>query len=126
VIVAVAVMLEVEMPIDDVAGVVAVRDGLVATAWAVNVVGGVRGTGVAVRATRRVGVADRQRVLLNLPIRGQMVEVAVVDVINMVTVTDRSVAALRAMLMVVVVVDSATHSSSSEIGFEAGRFNSSA
>jgi len=126
VIVAVAVMLEVEMPIDDVAGVVAVWHRLVATTRAVDMVGRVRGTDVAVRATRRVGVADRQRVLLNLPIRGQVVQVAVVDVINMVTVTDRSMAALRAMLMVVVVVDSATHSSSSEIGFEAGRFNSSA
>jgi hypothetical protein len=103
VIVAVAGVGVVQVAVDDVVGVVAVRDGVVAAGSAVDVV-----LGVAARAMRRgavggVGRADGERVLVDMP-RVRVMEVPVVEEVLVPVVLDRLVAAARPVLVIVAFV----------------------
>lgn len=73
-VVAMTIVLVVEMAIDEVVDMVAVRDGLMAAAGAVNVVGGVRCAGMARGASGGVLVAY---------FKGVLVVVAFVRVVEM-------------------------------------------
>jgi hypothetical protein len=103
VVVAVVAVRVVQVAADEVIGVVAVGHGLVAAAGAVLVGLVVAVAGVGRRAGGRVGGADRQAVLLDAAAVG-VVQVAVVQVIDVVFVLDGGVAAAGAVLVVVVFV----------------------
>jgi hypothetical protein len=110
VVVAVVAVRVVEVAVDEVIGVVTVRQSLMAAAGAVGVVLGVAGTAVLGRAVGRVGPTNFQGVLLDLP-PGGVVQVAVMDVIHVAVVLDGGVAAAGAVLMIVVVVVRMAHRS---------------
>ncbi len=65
-VVAVAVVLVVQMPVDEVVDVVAVRDRLVAAVRPVDVVGGVAGGRMARTAGVRVALVDAEDVIVHV------------------------------------------------------------
>ena len=77
-VVAVIAVRMVKMPIDEIVDVVAVRYRFVSAARTMNVIGIVSPTSVFGRTTGRVGVADLQRVLLDLAVGADVVQVTVV------------------------------------------------
>jgi hypothetical protein len=99
VVVAVAIVGVMEVAGDEVVGVVAVGDRLVAAAGAVDVAGFVAGAGVGLAALG-VGGADFDGALVHVPIVG-VVEVAVVEVVDVIAVADSGVAAARAVNVIV-------------------------
>jgi hypothetical protein len=101
VIVAVIAMRVVQMSIDQVIDVVAMRDRLVAAVGSVDVVGVVLSL-VIRRAGIRVLLADRDYVLIDM-IAMRMVQVPIVQVVHVPVVLDRGVATVLAVLMLVVV-----------------------
>jgi hypothetical protein len=104
VIVAVLAVGVVQMTIDQVVVVVAVRDGLVPAVWPVNVPGLVSaaivvgGTGVG------MSVIDRDPVLVDVSFVG-MVQVAVVQIVDVVFVAHGNVTAVIAVGVLVSLVD---------------------
>src|SRR5207237_38805 len=100
-IIAMAAMRVVQMAVHQVIGVIAVRHSFVAAAGAM-LVGLVMAAAVMLgSALARVLLADRQLVLFHIfPL--DVVQVAVVQVIDVVVMLDGGVAAAGAMLMVVV------------------------
>ncbi len=103
-IVAVAIVRVVEMAIDQIVGVIAMRHGGMAAAGTVDVTGGVAGAAMVRRALGRVGRVDRDRVLVDV-IAVEVVQVAVVQVVDVASVLDRDVAAAGAVHMIVSRVD---------------------
>ena len=101
-IVAVLAVLVMQMSIDEIVRVIPVRHRCVTTRRAVDVIGGVFGR-VIWRATRRVLRVDGNGALVDVTVV-RAVQVAIVQVIGVVTVLDRLVATARAMNVVVVVV----------------------
>jgi hypothetical protein len=99
VIITVTVVRVVEAAIDEVVGVLAVRNGLVAAVRSVNMLTAV------VRLIAGVGelVIDRQRVLINV-ITVRLVQVAIVNEVDVAFVDDRRVAAAGAVDVVVIFV----------------------
>jgi hypothetical protein len=102
VVIAVVAVRVVQVAIDEVVDVVAVGDGLMPTAWAMDVLGGVACAAVRGGALRWVLVAHGQAVLFDRACRGGVVEVAVVEVVHVPVVLDGGVAAGGAVLVVVV------------------------
>lgn len=103
VVIAMIAVRMVQMPIDEIADVVAVRDGFVATARTVNVTRFMTRAGVVRRAAIRVLLADLDHMLVHMvPVR--VVKMPIMQVIDMVAVTDSGVPAIRAVDMVVVLV----------------------
>jgi hypothetical protein len=100
VVVAVVAVGVVQVAIDEVIDVVAVRHRLMAAAGAVTVAVFVLAALVGNTAAR-VGRVDRQGVLLDA-VGGDVMQVAIVQVIDVAVVLDRRVTAVRAMLVVVV------------------------
>ena len=98
VVVAVVAVGVVQVAIDQVIDVVAVRHRFVAAAGAVAVALGVLAAVVAGRAGRGVGAPDRQGVLLDRA-AVLVVQVAVVQVVGVAVVLDGRVAAVRPVLM---------------------------
>ncbi len=98
-IITVTVVRVVEAAIDEVVGVLAVRNGLVAAVRSVNMLTAV------VRLIAGVGelVIDRQRVLINV-ITVRLVQVAIVNEVDVAFVDDRRVAAAGAVDVVVIFV----------------------
>ena len=109
VVVAVVAVGVVQVAVDQVVHVVAVRDGFVAATGTVHVVGIVAVAVVAGRAVRRVGVADFQLVLDDGAVGFLVMEVAVMQVIHMIAVFDRSVSAIRSMFVIVIGVNVFRH-----------------
>ena len=77
---------------DEVVDVVAVRNGLVATAWAMNVTLGVACTAVGGRADRGVRSADIDDALVDVRVVS-VVQVAVVEIVDVVAMANRGVTA---------------------------------
>jgi hypothetical protein len=103
VIIAVSVVGVVEVPIDDVVGVVAVRDRIVPAVLAVRVSLVVAPARMRGRAVRRVRAADGEVVLVDV-VAVHVVHVPVVQIVLVAFVLDRLVAAIRPVLMIVLVV----------------------
>ncbi len=99
VVVAVAVVGMVEMPLDDVVCVAAVRNRLVSAAGAVGVVGAMLGLVVVVSVGVRA--ADFDGVLLDGSIVFLVVEVAVVEIVRVSVVLDGGMLAAGAVDVVV-------------------------
>lgn len=99
-IVAVVAVRVMQVAIDEVVDVVAVRNGFVATVWAVDVVAGVGLALVIGGAVRGVGWAHFEGVLIHMVIV-HMMQVPVVEIVNVVGVLDGRVSAAFAMNMVV-------------------------
>ena len=93
----------VQVAIDKVIDVIAVRHRLVPAAGAMSVVVCVLAAVVLRRAAGRIGCVHSQRMLLNA-VRRMMVEMAVVQVIDVAIVLDARVPATRAVLMVMIAV----------------------
>lgn len=103
VVVAVAAMRVMQVSADEIIRVVTVRHCFVATFGAVLVVVSVAFAAVAGRACIRIGLRNRQRMLIVVPCM-LMVKVPVVQVVGMVTVLDSSMTAVRPVLVVVIPV----------------------
>jgi hypothetical protein len=95
-VVAMVAVGEVQVAIDEVADVVAVRYGLVSASRSVDVAFLMSGTGVIGCAAHGVRRADVDDVLVDVAVV-HMMQVPIVDVVDMVAVTDGCVAASRAM-----------------------------
>jgi len=108
VIVAVAVVGVVEVAVDEVAGVVAVGDGFVAAAGAVDVVGVVTRASMAAGAGIRVGLGDFDDVFIDVIAVGVM-EMTIMKVVGVVAMLDGGVAAVGAVGVVMVFVNIAGH-----------------
>jgi len=104
VIVAVAVVRMVQMAIDQIIHMAAVRDGFVAAIRTVDMPGVMAGACVTGRAGVRVGGVDGQIMLVEVVAVGLM-EVAVVDVVGVAVMLDGSVAATGSVDVGMVVVD---------------------
>jgi hypothetical protein len=96
-------MRVVQMAVDQVVDVVAMRYGLVAAARAVHVAGFVPGAAVGRGADRGVAGADLDHVLIDMVAMG-VVQVAVVQVVHVVAVAHGGMAAAGAVGVVVRVV----------------------
>jgi hypothetical protein len=103
VVVAVVAVRVMQVAVDQVINVVAVRDCLVAAAWAVLVIFRMALAIVLRRAIRLVHAADRELVLLDIS-TGLVMQMPVVQVIDMAVVNDGGVATLFAVLMRMVVM----------------------
>lgn len=110
-VVAVAVVRVVEVTLDQVIGVIAVRYTRVAAGRAVDVAGWMAGAAVAGRALRRVGRVDSDRVLVDV-IAVDAVQVSIVEIVDVIGVLDSEVAAVGAVNVVVAWVDRVGHASS--------------
>jgi hypothetical protein len=103
VVVAVPAVRVVQVAVDDVVGVIAVRDRFMAAAGAVRVILPVITTRMGRRAVRRVRATHGELVLVDV-VAMRMVQVPVVEVVGVPVVLDLRVAAVRAVLMIVVLV----------------------
>lgn len=103
-IVAVAAVRMVKVAVDEVVDMVAVRNRLVPTAGAVDVITSVTAAAVIGRAGGWIGTADLDAALVDVTVV-KAVEMAVVQVVDVVPVTNAAVAAVRAVLMRVIVVN---------------------
>lgn len=83
--------------------VVTMRDSWVAALWAVDVVGIVPRALMVRRAPNRVNVSDGQRVLIHMTLM-HVVQMAIVQIIDMSVVLDSNMAAIRAMLVIMILV----------------------
>jgi hypothetical protein len=101
VIVAVVRVLMVQMAIDEVIDVIAVRDGFVAAAGAVPMALVMAAAIMAGGARRRVGAGHFQLVLFHA-LLGHVVQMAIVQIIRVIAMLDGSVAAVGAMLVLMV------------------------
>jgi hypothetical protein len=107
-VVAVAVVRVVEVTLDQIIGVIAVRHAGMSARGAVDVVGRVAGAAVVRRALRRVGRVDGDRVLIDV-IAVDVMQVPIVEVVDVAGVLDREMAAAGAVNMVVALVDGVRH-----------------
>lgn len=101
-IIAVIAVRVVKMPVDKIVNVVAMRHRLMSAARTVNMIGSVSVAGMSGRTAARVGGADLQRVLFDLAVRANMMQVTVVQVIDVVAVLNAGVFAVRTVLVLVV------------------------
>ena len=97
-VVAVGPVGMMEVSVDEVVDVVAVRDRFVATAGAVDVSGIVRSAGVLRGAISRVGCRQSNAVLVDVAVM-EMVQVTIVQVVDVVVVAHGGMAAARFVLM---------------------------
>jgi hypothetical protein len=104
-IVAVTAMGVVQMTVDKIVDMVAMRNGLVSATGSVNVPAFVAAAGMA-RGTRiRIGRRDFQRMLFDRTVGIHVVQVAIVQVVDVVFVLHCGMPAIGTMLVVVVFVD---------------------
>lgn len=103
-----AVVRVVEVALDQVITVIAVRHARMSAAGAVDMIGGVAGAAVVRRALRRVGRVDRDRVLVDV-IAVDAVQVSIVEIVDVAGVLDREVAAVGAVNVIVAWVDRVGH-----------------
>jgi hypothetical protein len=102
VIVTVIAVRVMQMSVNKIVDMVAMRNRLVAASRTVNVIGIMAATGVTRSAGSGVCLSDLQCMFLDRPVRVHVVQVAVVQVIDMATMLDRGVTTVGAVLVVVV------------------------
>jgi hypothetical protein len=102
VVVAVIAVRMVEMSVYEVVNVVAMRHRFVSASRAVNMIRIVSLASVCGCAASRIGVADLQRVLFDLAVRADVMQVTVVQVVHVVAVLNSGVLAVRAVFVVVI------------------------
>lgn len=103
-VIAVTVVRVVEMALDQVIGVVAMRHRRMATAGAVGVTGGVAGAAMVRRALGRIGRVDPDRVFIDV-IAVDVVQVPVVQIVDVAGVQDGGMAAAGTVNVIVSRVD---------------------
>ena len=97
-----------QVTIDQIVHVVAVRDLVVATSWAVNVPLSVPGTAVRRRAGSWIRGADLEGALVDMPVV-RMMQVTVVEVVDVVTMANGGVTAGWTVDMVVIQMGAMRH-----------------
>lgn len=115
-VVAVAVVRMMQVAVHQIVHMVAVRHGLMSTARAVDMTGVMTGAGVIRSASRRVGVAYFEDMLVDVAVVRRM-QVAVVQIVDVAVVQNRGVAAACAVRMIMIFVDGVAHSSEFPFGF---------
>ena len=101
-VVAVAVVLVMQVAIDQIIDVVAVWHRWMAAAGSVYVLGVVALAGMPAGAAIGIGTGDRQRVFLDLACGGRVVQVTIMQIVDMPFMDDALVAALRAVFVIVI------------------------
>jgi hypothetical protein len=95
-VVAVLVTRMMQMTLDDVVHVITVGDGRVRARWSVRVIDDMSAARMVWRADRRIGFVYANEVWLDSPVV-DVIHSSTIDVISMIFVLDRSVAATLAM-----------------------------
>lgn len=90
-------MLVVQMAIDEVVDMVAVRHSGVPAIRAMHVVGGVTAAYVSTGAALRIGAGDFESVFLDDTGSGLVMQMAIVQIVHMITMLNGSVPALSAV-----------------------------
>lgn len=103
-IVAMTIVGMVQMPIDQVIHVVAMRNRRMATTWAMHMVCAVARAGMPTGASGGILARYLQDMLFHLPIGRGVVQVSIVEIVNMAVVLDGRMTAIFAVGMVVFVV----------------------
>ena len=103
-VVAVVAVRVVQVPVHEVVHVVAVRHGLVPATRSVNVTRIMTAALVCRRALVGIGIAHLDSMLDHGPVVGDMMQVPVVQVVDMVAVPDTGVLAIRTVLVIMVFV----------------------
>lgn len=100
----------VQVSIDEVVNVIAVRNGLVTAAFPMLVACVVTAAGMSLGAGVRISSRDSENVLVDMSLM-KRVQVAIMEIIDVVRMPDRCMAATGAVLVGVVLVDcmGATH-----------------
>jgi len=98
VVVAVVTVWKVQVAVDQIIDMVAVRDHVVAAVGAVDVAGVVTCTAMLGSAGGRVGVGDGNDVFVNM-VAVREVQVTIMQIINVIIVMDGSMAAVGTVLM---------------------------
>lgn len=101
VVITVIAVRMVQMAVDEIVDMIAVRDRFVAAAWAMDVSGIMSGAAMVGRATIRVLVAHLNAMFIHM-IGVRMVKMTIVEVVHMVAMPNRDVAALRSVGVIVV------------------------
>lgn len=99
-----SVVRVVQVTIDQIVDVVAVRNSFVAAVWTMLVVGCVACTLVTASASSGVGIRDRKLVFFDRSSGGWMVQMTIVQEIDVVAMLDGGVATACAVLVIVVFV----------------------
>lgn len=97
-VVAVATVGMMQMAIDEVVDVVAVGNGFVAAAGAVDMSGVMRATGVPRGAGSRVGGGEADRVFVDMTVM-KMVQMAIVQIVDVIFMLDGGMTAAGGMLV---------------------------
>jgi hypothetical protein len=103
-VVAVSVVLVVQMPIDQIVDMVAMRHGRVTTTRTMNMLRAVARAFMASRARSRVLCRNLQNMLLDSATRGRMVQVSIVQVVDVSIVLKGRVSAVFAVDMIMIFV----------------------
>ena len=103
-VVAVSIVLVVQVAIDKVVNMVAVRDRRVTATWTMHVIGRVSRANMSAGAGSWVLGRDLQDMLFDHPVEGRVVQVSIVEVIDMSIMCYGRMAAVFAMDMVMVFV----------------------
>jgi len=93
-------MWVMQVPLDEIVGVITVRHLLMTAIWSVLMAAGVRAAIMLGRTGRGVLSVNLDRVLVDVILVGMM-EMTVVQIVDMTVVLDRGVAAIRAVSMIV-------------------------
>lgn len=91
----------VQVAVDEVVDMIPMGQGLVTAAWAMHVAGFVPWAAVVRRADRRIDVTDRYDVFVDV-VAVRMMQMTVMQIVDMVAVQHRGMAAARAVNVVVV------------------------
>ncbi len=103
-VVAVVTVRVMQVTVDKIIDVIAVGYRFVSTSGAVNMVDSVAPTSMRWRASRGIGLTNGDRVLLDLPIGQDVMEVAVVQVVDVTLVSNTGVLAVGTVLVVMMIV----------------------
>ena len=103
-VVAVAIVLVVQVAIDQVIDMVAVRDRRVSASRSVHVVGRVGRAGMSAGAGGWVMSRDLQDMLFDHPVEGRVMQVSIVEVVDMSVMFDCRMPAIFSVDMVMVFV----------------------
>ena len=104
VIVTVVAMRMVQVTVDEIVNVITVGYRLVSTPGAMYMIGGVATTGVRRCACIGIHVADFHHMLLDLAVLTDVMQVAVVEIVDMVAMLDAGVLAVRAVGVIMMLV----------------------
>ena len=97
-------MRMMQVPIDQIINVVAMGHRLVAASWTMDMIRIMTAAGMPRCAVIRISIAHFHSVLFDLTIGPDVMKMSVVQIINMVTMLDGGVPAVRPVLMIVIAV----------------------